>query len=107
MLNVKYIKTKQNWKLEAKLFRLFQVLYPMGKQAYKLKLPNKLRIYNLFYILLLEQDITKNKELVNLSKLDAGNDDSKEYKLKAIWDSVVHTNKFKSDYLPALYYLVT
>ena len=30
-LNNKYIKTKQNWKLEAKFFGLFQVLYPVGK----------------------------------------------------------------------------
>ena len=41
LLNSKYIKTKQNWKLEAKFFEPFQVLYPVGKQAYKLKFPNK------------------------------------------------------------------
>ena len=28
-LNSKYIKTKRNWKLEAKFFKLFQVLYPV------------------------------------------------------------------------------
>ena len=32
-LNSKYIKTKQKRKLEAKFFRLFQVLHPIGKQA--------------------------------------------------------------------------
>ena len=37
-LNSKYIKTKRNQKLKAKFFGLFQVLYPIEKQAYKLKL---------------------------------------------------------------------
>ena len=40
-LNSKYIKTKQNQKLEAKFFEPFQVLYLVRKQAYKLKLLRK------------------------------------------------------------------
>lgn len=34
----KYIKTKQNRKLELKFFRLFRILHPVKKQTYKLKL---------------------------------------------------------------------
>ena len=40
-LNSKYIKTKQNQKLETKFFGLFQILHLIGKQAYKLDLPTK------------------------------------------------------------------
>ena len=84
-LNSKYLRTKRNCKLEAKFLSLFQVLHPVGKQAYKLKLPKKWRIHNVFYISLLEQDITK-KGQVNDTQLDfkfeAGND--KEYEVDSI-----------------------
>ena len=40
-LNSKYIKTKQNRKLETKFFGFFQILHPVGKQAYKLDLSIK------------------------------------------------------------------
>ena len=60
-LNSKYIKTKQNQKFEAKFFGPFQVLYPIGKQAYKLELSRKWRIYNVFHVSLLEQDTTRKR----------------------------------------------
>ena len=40
-LNSRYIKTKHNQNLETKYFGPFWVLYPVGKQAYKLELPKK------------------------------------------------------------------
>ena len=40
-LNNKYIKTKRNRKLEAKFLSLFRILYPVGKQGYKLHLLTK------------------------------------------------------------------
>ena len=62
-LNSKYIKTKQNCKLEAKFFGPFRVLHPVGKQAYKLELLKKWRIYDVFHVLLLEQDTTRKERV--------------------------------------------
>ena len=53
-LNSKYIKTKKNQKLKTKFFRLFQVLHPVGKQAYKLELLVKYKTHNIFHVSLLE-----------------------------------------------------
>ena len=53
-LNSKYLKTKQNRKLETKFFGLFRVLNLVKKQVYQLELPRKWRIYDVFYISLLE-----------------------------------------------------
>ena len=58
-LNSKYIKTKQNCKLESKFFSPFQVLYPVENQTYKLELPKKWRIYDVFHVTLLKQDIIR------------------------------------------------
>ncbi len=58
-LNSKYIKTKRNKKLESKFFGPFRVLYAVGKQAYKLKLPIKWKIHDVFHVSLLEQDTTR------------------------------------------------
>ena len=82
-LNSKYIKTKRNRKLEAKFFGPFQVLYSVEKQAYKLKLPKKWRIHEVFHVLLLEQDITRKGRMDNETELDAG-DNSEKYKVEAI-----------------------
>ena len=53
-LNSKYIRTQWNQKLEAKFFSFFWVVYPISKQAYKLKLPKKWKIHDIFHVSLLE-----------------------------------------------------
>ena len=41
LLNNKYIKTKQNQKLETKFFGFLKMLFLVGKQAYNFKLPKR------------------------------------------------------------------
>ena len=109
-LNSKYIKTKQNQKLEAKFFGPFRVLHPVEKQAYKLELPRKWRIYDVFHVSLLEQDTTRKgwvKEEVRQMEFDAGDDNGREYKVKVIRHSAVYARKKESGDLPGLQYLVS
>ncbi len=79
-LNSEYIKTKSNKILKSKFFGPFQVLHVVGKQVYKLELPTKWKIHDVFHVLLLEQDNTKkgqidNKALPELKKkFEAGDD---------------------------------
>ena len=107
-LNSKYIKIKCNRKLEAKFFGPFRVLHPVRKQAYKLELPKKWKIYDVFHLSLLEKDTTKKERVheENVEELDAG-DNSREYKVEAIWDSAVYARESESGHLPGLYYLVS
>ena len=68
----------------------------MGKQTYKLKLPKKWKVHNMFYVSLLEQNITKKRKVSEkVAKLDTGNKNSKEYKMETIWDSVVYAREAK------------
>ena len=102
-LNSKFIKTKWNRKLEVKFFRPFRMLYPVGKQAYKLELSKKWRIHDVFYMSLLEQDTTRKGWEFSVLEFEPG--DNKEYKMKAIRDSAVHIKK-ADRYFLGLYYLI-
>ncbi len=107
-MNTKYIKTKRNWKLEAKFFGPFRVLNPIEKQAYRLELPKKWKIHDVFHISLLEQD-TRRKGRVDetTSKLEfESNCDGKEYKVEAISNSAIYARK-SDGHLLGLYYLVS
>lgn len=103
-LNTKYIKTKRNRKLKAKFFGPFRVLHPVGKQAYKLELPRKWRIHNVFHESLLEQDITRKGRVDenNATELDAGDDEGGGYKVEAIRDSTVYMRESELGHLPGL-----
>ncbi len=110
LLNSKYIKTKQNRKLEAKFFWLFRVLHPVEKQVYKLELPKKWKIHDVFHISLLEQDTTRKGRVdKTTSRLEFENKgDGKGYEVEAIFDSAVYAKKLDSGHhLPDLYYLVS
>ena len=94
----------ENCKLEAKFLGLFRVLHPVSKQAYKLKLPKKWRIHDVFYVSLPEQNTTKKRQMNDMQlKFEAGDD--KEYKVDSIWDSAVYA-KQSAEQLSGLYYLV-
>ena len=104
-MNSRYIKTKRKRKLEAKFFGPFRVLHPVGKQAYKLELPKKWRIHDVFHVSLLEQDTTKKGREFLVPEFEPGDD--KEYEVEAIWDSAVYARESKSGHLPSLYYLIS
>ena len=108
-LNSKYIKTKRNRKLEAKFFGPFRVLQPMGKQAYKLELPKRWRIHDVFHVSLLEQDTTRkgrvDEKIAEQLEFEAGNDE--EYEVEGILDSAVYAKESEAGHLPGLYYLVS
>ena len=104
-LSSKHLKTKRNCKLEAKFLGPFRVLHPVGKQAYKLELPKKWRIYNVFHVSLLEQDSTK-KGRVNDMQLEFEAGDNKEYEVDGIRESAVYARESATEQLPRLYYLV-
>ncbi len=100
-LNNKYIPSKRNRKLEAKLFGPFQVLHSVGKQAYKIELPNKWRIHDIFHVSLLEQDTTRKVQVETAIELDEGK--SEEYEFEAIRDNAVYMRESEG-HLPGLYF---
>ena len=59
---------------------------------------------------LLEQDTTRKGRVdkeVKQMEFNAGDDDSREYEVEAIWDSAVYTRESESGHLLGLHYLVS
>ena len=83
-------------KAEIRFFELFQILHFMKKYTYKLKLHEKLRIYNIFYILLFEQNSSKKKRINKMViRLNFKVSNNKMYKIEEIWDDIVNTEELK------------
>ena len=80
----------------------------MGKQAYKLELPKKWKIHDVFHVLLLEQNtIRKGRvdEKDERTEFEAG--DKEEYEVEGIQDSTVYAKESEEGHLPGLYYLLS
>ena len=91
--------------MKAKFFSLFRVLYPVSKQTYKLKLPKKEKIHNVFYVSLLKKNITKKRAVNNMQlKFEVINNE--KYKIDGIWNSVFYAKELAIRQLLKLYYLV-
>ncbi len=111
-LHSKYIKIKRNKKCESKFFEPFQVLHTVEKQAYKLDLSTKWKIYDVFHVLLLEQDTIRkgqvdNKALPELEKdMEFEARSNKKYKIEAIIDNVVYDQWANNNQMPGFYYFV-
>lgn len=69
-LDSKHIKTKQIWKLKAKFFEPFRVFHLVGKQAYKLKLPARWKIHDVYHVLLLELNIIRKRRVNKLLDME-------------------------------------
>ena len=66
-----------------------------------------MKIHNVFYMSLLEQDIIKKGRVdKNGTELDAGDSNSGEYEVEVIQDSAIYAKESESSHLPGLYYLI-
>ncbi len=79
----------------------------MGKQVYKIELPKKWKIHDVFHVSLLEQNTTKKGRVdETTSRLEFENKGDEEYEVEAIRNSAVYVSKSEG-HLPGLYYLVS
>ncbi len=79
---------------------------------YKLKLPTKWKIDDVFHVSLLEQDLTRKEQVDKTlpepeKELEFEAEGNKKYKVKAIIDSMVYGQQSNdSNQMPSFYYLV-
>ena len=78
----------------------------MEKQAYKLELLKKWRIYDIFYASLLKQDTIRKGRVDKTTQLEFEAGNNKEYEMEGIRDSAVYAMESEVGHLLGLYYLV-
>ena len=93
-LNSKNIKsTWLSKRLDYKYHELYEVELPIGKQAYHLQLSLNMKIYNIFYVSLLEPCNIQLGFVLPLSSPVIVNEGKKEYKVEKILDSRLYYGK--------------
>ena len=102
----KHIKTKRNPKFEYKYLGPFEIVEAVGKQAYKLKLPAKWYIYLVFYVLLLERNVTRREAVDQkiANQLEFEEREQSEQEADSIIDSMVFAEEAVDSRPPELYY---
>ena len=76
-------------KLDYKYYGLFKIEEPVRKQAYRLKLPKKMKIHNVFHVSLLKLYTKTNDSNVPAPPLIVAKREN-EYKIEKILNSQIH-----------------
>lgn len=93
-LNSKNIKsTQSNKKLDYKFYGPYKIELPINKQVYQLKLPESIKIHNVFHVLLLEPYNRGARE--DLEPPSIIIDDKEKFKVEEVLDSRLHYKKLQ------------
>ena len=95
-LNSKNIKsTRPSKKLDYKYYGPYEVELPIGKQAYRLRLPPSMKIHNVFHVSLLEPCNVRPGSALPPPPPIIVNEGEEEYEVEEILDSRLHYGKLQ------------